>query len=98
MASTGAISANSRIAAAAADRAALQAEPEEMPLKLAGDEAVARADEMQHLDHRAVGGHGAAGREADRQDRRGNHKPEHDNTAEPSRNRAMARMRSIQPR
>ena len=38
-----------------------------MALELAGDEAVGRADIMQHFDDRPVGRHGAAGREGDRQ-------------------------------
>src|SRR6476646_12207761 len=36
---------------AAAERAALQAEQQEMALEMAGDVAVLGADEMQHLDH-----------------------------------------------
>ena len=40
---------------------ALHAEPQEVPLELAGDEAVGGADEVQHLDDIAVGGHGALG-------------------------------------
>ena len=37
------------------------AQPQEMPLELAGDEAVGGADEVQHLDDLAVGRHGALG-------------------------------------
>ncbi len=45
-----------------------------MPLKLSGNVAVLRADKVQYLDHRPVGGHGSAGREIDAQDGHGNHK------------------------
>ena len=44
-----------------ADDAGPDAQAQEMPLELAGDEAVGGADEMQHLDDLAVGGHGALG-------------------------------------
>ena len=39
---------------AAAGQAALQAEREEMPLEMTGDKAVSGADEVHHLDDRAV--------------------------------------------
>ena len=48
-----------------------------MALELPGDEAVLGADEMQHLDDRAVGRHGAAGRERHRQHGGGEHQREH---------------------
>src|SRR5262245_19954275 len=43
-----------RDGAAAADQAALQSQVQEMPLEVPGDEIVLGADEMQHLDHRAI--------------------------------------------
>ena len=43
------------------DDAGANAQPQEVALELAGDEAVGGADEMQHLDDLAVGGQRAAG-------------------------------------
>src|SRR5712692_8421092 len=57
----------------AADDPALEAEQQEMPLELRGDERVLGADEMQHLDDRAVRRHGAAGGEGHRQGGGGEH-------------------------
>src|ERR1035437_3693057 len=59
--------------AAAANGAALQAEPQKMPLETAGDEAVLGADEMQNLNHWLVGRHRATGREGDREHGGGDH-------------------------
>ena len=53
-----------------------------MALELAPDEAVGRADIVQDLDDRPVGGHGAAGRERDRQDGRHQHQAEHGEPAD----------------
>ena len=55
------------------------------------------ADHMQHLDDLPVGRHRAARREHHRQHGRGEHQREH---AEPTTTalRAIARMRSTQPR
>ena len=44
-----------------ADDAGAHAQPQEVALELAGDEAVGGADEVQHLDDLAVGRHGALG-------------------------------------
>ncbi len=52
---------------AAADRRPLHADGEEMALELADDETVARADEMQHLDHRPRRIHRRAGGDGDAQ-------------------------------
>ena len=68
--------------AAAANGAALQAEPQKMPLETAGDEAVLGADEMQNLNHRMVAAITKSKIATPAA------------TAVP----AMARMRSIQPR
>ena len=47
-----------------------------MPQEMVGDIAVAGADEVQHLDDRAVRRHRAAGRERHRDDRRRDHQHE----------------------
>ena len=52
---------NTNIAQMRPDDAGPDAQAQEMPLELAGDEAVGGADEVQHLDDLAVGGHGALG-------------------------------------
>ena len=49
----------------APDEAGADAEPQEVLLELAGNEAVGGADEVQHLDDLAIGGHGAARRRDD---------------------------------
>src|SRR5262249_21366637 len=53
--------------ATAADQSALQSQLQEMPLEMPGDEPVLGADQMQHLDYRAVRHHRGSGRERDRE-------------------------------
>ena len=89
---------NSRIARAAADGAAFEAEDEEMALELAGDETVGGAHIVQDFDDRAVGRHGAARGEGDREHGHGDDQEQDRDAGDGHRRSAMVRMRSIQPR
>ncbi len=77
--------------------AALEPEQEKVALELAGDVAVLGADEMQHLDDRAVRRHRAAGCERDQSTVAASTNP---STPMPTAiaARVIARMRSTQPR
>ena len=64
--------------------------PKKMPLELAADEAFIGADEMQHLDDLAVGGHGAPRRRDDDGDGGGGDQRQHGQAAERGRARQGA--------